>query len=137
MQTTLYPETIKSLDKVQHLTKEQMFSKMFMEQTGYTSFDYALPQQWLNDFTGFCKENHTQVTYDLIRSTCVWGYGTGVQGPVTACYEVMAAYWMWNCANNHGSFKPQAARDAENKVLVEELMGEIAHLTQRLRFLNK
>ena len=67
------------------------------------SFDYALPQPWLDTFAAWCRGNtwHINVTYDLILSTTVWHYpaypNTGgcyskAVGPVTCCEEVYMAY---------------------------------------------
>lgn len=54
------------------------------------SFDFALPQQWLNDFAAWCTTHRRECTYDLIRSTCVWTYPENV--PMTACEQVYFAY---------------------------------------------
>ena len=59
------------------------------------SFDWALPQDWLNDFANWCKTSRLckDVTYDMIRSTTVWHYpASGNSEPVTCCREVYLAY---------------------------------------------
>lgn len=66
------------------LSKGELFSQ-FKE-----TFDYALPQTWLDNVSAWCKANSPIITYDLIRSTTVWSYGKGdlLGGPVTVCNEV-------------------------------------------------
>ena len=63
------------------------------------TFDYAMPQNWLNEFADFCIDRDSVVSYDLIRSTTVWAYpaiGSGLQsGPVTCCEEVYSAHKEW------------------------------------------
>ena len=58
-----------------------------------STFDYALPQTWLDAFAVFCKVNHPLVTYDLIQSTTVWLYGndTFAGRPLTVCSDVQIA----------------------------------------------
>ena len=74
-------------------TKEQLslvqYSKsdMFGPQLD-CAFDYALPQEWLNEFS-------KHIDYDLIRTTVVWAYPKehstfGV--PVTCCEEVFKTW---------------------------------------------
>ena len=52
--------------------------------------DYALPQNWLDDFSKF----NPAINYDLIRSTCCWAYPkdkfSGI--PITCCVEVYNMY---------------------------------------------
>lgn len=71
-------------------SKRELFQEMSF------SHDYALPQGWLDGFAKWCADNdHEDVTYDLIRSTTVWGYDPewGSCGrPVTCCTEVERAY---------------------------------------------
>ena len=58
-------------------------------------FDIALPQDWLNDFSNWCKTEvfHKNVTYNMIRETVIWSYVDGAMGsPVTCCTEVLEAY---------------------------------------------
>ncbi len=52
------------------------------------SFDYALPQDWLNRFADFCAKENPVITYDLIRSTTVWIYSSLMGEAYTACIEV-------------------------------------------------
>ena len=48
------------------------------------SFDYALPQEWLNNFV----EKH-QLNYELVRTTTFYAYPDGLpNGPVSACKEI-------------------------------------------------
>jgi|TARA_R110002096_G_scaffold321278_4_gene515373 hypothetical protein len=91
----------RSADKLKslRLSKEEAFSGLS------DTFDYALPQNWLNDFADFCIESDSVVSYDLIRSTTVWEYpvmrpirflGSYSQsGPVTCCEEVYSAHEEW------------------------------------------
>ena len=59
-----------------------------------STFDYALPQEWLYDFSKHCKDCNPDITYDLIASTTVWDYGTAsIFGkPLFACTDVKKAY---------------------------------------------
>lgn len=55
------------------------------------SFDYALPQGWLNEFADRCAANPSKargVDYQVILSTTVWHMD---HGPVTCCREVAYA----------------------------------------------
>ena len=63
------------------------------------SFDYAMPQGWLNEFSDWCKTHQfywiQDVTYDLIRSTTVWHYKPerdSMGRPCTCSLEVAKAY---------------------------------------------
>ena len=58
--------------------------------------DYSLPQDWLNRFSHWCRDNGSYITYDLIRSTTVWAYpDKALFGgmPVFACSDVQVAYY--------------------------------------------
>ena len=85
----------KSADQLKslRLSKEESFAGLD------DTFDYAMPQNWLNGFADFCIDRDSVVSYDLIRSTTVWAYpatGSGVQvGPVTCCKEVYSAHKEW------------------------------------------
>jgi hypothetical protein len=46
-------------------------------------FDYALPQQWLDNFV-----EKSKLPYDLVTGTTVWAYRGFVEGPVSCCMEV-------------------------------------------------
>lgn len=47
-------------------------------------FDYALPQEWLNDFV----DRH-KLDYDLVRTTTFYAYPSGLySGMVSACKEI-------------------------------------------------
>ena len=57
--------------------------------------DYSLPQDWLNRFSHWCRDNGSYITYDLICSTTVWAYpDKALFGgmPVFVCSDVQAAY---------------------------------------------
>lgn len=67
------------------------------------TFDYALPQNWLDEFSSWCSKQpkgavdftHVGlgVDYDMIASTTVWSYPANASsGPVTCCAEVLYAY---------------------------------------------
>ena len=67
------------------------------------NFDYALPQDWLNDFANWCRDNRmlcgdTSLTYDLIRSTIIWIYPENE--PCTCCHEVYLAFQKYESSNN-------------------------------------
>jgi len=91
--------TLKQLQSLE-MSKEECFENVIGG-----SFDYALPQQWLNEFADWCKANSqklhkdksgcSRVTYDVIASTTVWHYPPyteGNSGPLTCCAEVYYAY---------------------------------------------
>ena len=61
------------------------------------TYDYAVPQNWLDAFAEFCKEKYPKVTYHLILSSTVWvyGYENKYTGPVTCCCEVKIAFDAW------------------------------------------
>lgn len=130
MQIIKYPETIKSL-KLNRISKQDLFGRVNLEDSYCKSFDYALPQGWLDAFTEFCKQHFTQVTYDLIRGTCVWGYGRG-SGPITGCYEVMAAHGLWEADCNDGEI-PQTAKQAQHELDRRACMDQIKSLQDKLR----
>lgn len=54
-----------------------------------TSFDYALPQQWLDKFV-----ERSKLPYDLVLSTTFWIYQPKARWgvPISACQEV--DYWL-------------------------------------------
>lgn len=61
-------------------TKEQAFNPLKRQSI---TFDYALPQDWLN---WFVKESG--LDYHLVLGTTVWSYRERMQGPVSCCEEV-------------------------------------------------
>jgi hypothetical protein len=80
-----YPVSeLNSLNK----TKSQIFQEI-----GF-SFDCVLPQNWLDDFSEWCKLNHRELTYHLILSTTVWAYPPKFFNglPISCCKEVTSAY---------------------------------------------
>jgi hypothetical protein len=89
MISSLAMRPIKTYDH-EHLpsgTKQEIFSHLGCV------FDFAVPQEWLNDF---CKR-HPDFSYGLVLGTTVWAYperGTfslfGV--PVSCCTEVQNVY---------------------------------------------
>lgn len=74
-----------------HLSKQEIFEDC------PATYDFALPQNWLNDFSEWCECHFRGVTYDLIRSTCVWVYPEryACGEPMTCCLEVLKAYEGW------------------------------------------
>ena len=59
------------------LTKEEAFKEL-------TTFDYALPQDWLDNFV-----EKSGLNYDLVLSTTVWCYDNSLFGqPATCSIEV-------------------------------------------------
>jgi hypothetical protein len=75
-----------------HVSKDELFKDT------KETFDYALPQTWLDAFWAFCKERALPVTYDLITSSTVWLYPKGnyFGMPLTACTEVKQALEKYN-----------------------------------------
>lgn len=73
-----------------HASKGDLFADLC------ETFDYALPQRWLNDMTDFCEAEGNEVTYDMIRSTTVWVYGKTETGPRSCCTEVANAIIAFN-----------------------------------------
>jgi hypothetical protein len=70
-----------------YLMKNKMSKKELSEKIGidHLSFDYALPQNWLNRFVAI-----TKLDYNLVLSTTFWVYEIGsVFGkPISGCCEV-------------------------------------------------
>jgi hypothetical protein len=59
------------------MTKAEVFK-------GLDNFDFALPQNWLNDFVDW-----SHFDYSLVLSTTVWSYVSSLFGmPVSCCIEV-------------------------------------------------
>ena len=52
----------------------------------YDSFDFALPQDWIN---WFCK--HTGLKYEIVRFSTIWVYDRGRSFPESFCKEVQRA----------------------------------------------
>lgn len=59
------------------------------------SFDYALPQPWLDAFAKWCETHYPDISYHLILSTTVATYHKSQLGEVfcTRCSEVYGAYY--------------------------------------------
>jgi len=96
--------TIKQLEALD-LTKSECFENYGDDKEDGWEFDYALPQDWLNDFAGWCKNTktdnwHRNVTYDLIASTTVWVYPPLFGEPCTCCHEVYLAYQKYESSIN-------------------------------------
>jgi len=53
------------------------------ELLGLKTFDYALPQQWLNDFSKYSRFN-----YNFILATTFWNYDFIMGYPISACTEI-------------------------------------------------
>lgn len=84
--------------------------KLFQGADKEGSFDYALPQGWLDDFANWCGVNAPHVTYHLIMSTTVWLYPkNGTHGPMTACREVGNAYVTYLTKGGYGDQDRSAA----------------------------
>lgn len=81
---TISTKTLESM----HVTKGELFASV------KNTFDYAIPQDWLNNFADYCETWNKNITYDLIRSTVVWEYPKdSIFGrPLFACTEVKKAY---------------------------------------------
>lgn len=83
--------------------------KLFEELKG--TFDYTLPQWWLDKFAKYCIEQAEEneydilVTYDLIASSTVWYYPPSGRlqfsgMPVFGCIEVETAYRKYEKSEN-------------------------------------
>ena len=67
---------------INKITKEQL-SNLIGLSWGH-SFDYALPQQWLDDFV-----ERNNIPYDTVRSTTFYVYEESIHGyPMSGCTEV-------------------------------------------------
>lgn len=77
--------------------KEKRMSKEEMFKNGNFSFDYSLPQDWLNEFSDWCKKFKSELTYDIILSTTIWAFTpTNFYGfPVFGCLEVYEEYLVY------------------------------------------
>jgi len=87
----------KVIDSVPILNIAQLKALVISKQECFANlgktFDYALPQDWLNDFSDWCKCHPMRsfvVTYDAISSTTVWIYPESM--PATCCSEVYYTY---------------------------------------------
>jgi hypothetical protein len=82
--------TLKQIEKML-VPKGELFQTLKNEGM---KFDYALPQDWLNDLADYCRVYFPNVTRDLITSTTVWVYasqGFTFGDAFTACTEVQQA----------------------------------------------
>lgn len=74
-------------DCLPELTKGEIFdhlsSREKLFQDDALTFDYALPQTWLDDFV-----KRSGLEYHLVLGTTIWAYLGTVQGPVSCCIEV-------------------------------------------------
>jgi hypothetical protein len=77
-----HQETYETLTNM-NVSKDDIFKELSI------TFDYALPQDWLDMLANLPGAP----SYDAILSTTVWGYPPGnIMGiPITACIEVQAA----------------------------------------------
>lgn len=102
-------KTHKVIEAIDVLTLNQLQALSISKGEAFANyphtFDYAVPQPWLNDFAEWCKLNTLNLVgglglnwYNLILSTTVWGYEKNDNhclrwvGPVTCCKEVYQAY---------------------------------------------
>ena len=69
------------------VTKGELFAEL--KKQGI-EFDYAIPEDWADDFYAYCKKHNPIITYHLITSTTVWTYGTIFGNPLSCCAEVTA-----------------------------------------------
>tara|TARA_Y100000361_G_C11098802_1_gene310694 strand:+ start:124 stop:471 length:348 start_codon:yes stop_codon:yes gene_type:complete len=79
-------------------SKEELFKEMS------DTFDYALPQEWLNSFADWCEHSlpvvYGKLTYDLIRSTSVMAYPKDdFARVVSACEEVHTALQLYGMSD--------------------------------------
>jgi hypothetical protein len=75
-------------------TKGELFQDL---RDGNVTFDYPLPQYWLDHFAAWCQVHAPAVTYGWITSTTVWAYGHDDMcgGPVSVCHEVQEALLLY------------------------------------------
>jgi hypothetical protein len=91
-----YPELILSLEfsweepktySINELEKMKVSKgELFADYGKAKSFDFALPQVWLNSFANYCKQGQRELSYHLILSTTVWVYPESK--PISLCTEV-------------------------------------------------
>jgi len=75
--------------------KESGISKRELTKDIKFTFDYAVPQPWLDDFSDWCKLNHPELDYHTILFSVVWGYPKNKFWgglPIFFCKEVLNAY---------------------------------------------
>lgn len=89
--------TIQELES-KNMTKGELFAEL-RKDTAH-EFDYALPQDWLDAFSEFCKVNDPKITYHLILGTTVWVYPESA--PLTRCTEVDKALDVYAVALANG-----------------------------------
>lgn len=82
---------LKTFDQIRklHSTKSELFENL------KSTFDYSLPQNWLDSFANWCKENNHDTGYYKIMGTTVWAYSDQYRGPVTCCSEVYDSWLLW------------------------------------------
>jgi hypothetical protein len=73
--------TIEELEKMR-ISKDKLFKNLMKVKT----FDFALPQEWLDNFSNRHQCKLKGITYELIRSTTVWVYPESK--PLSLCTEV-------------------------------------------------
>ena len=75
--------------------KESGISKRELTKDIKFTFDYAVPQPWLDDFSEWCKLNHPELNYHTILFSVVWGYPEKLRFcglPIFFCKEVLNAH---------------------------------------------
>jgi len=66
---------------INKITKEELANLIGLNEV---TFDYALPQQWLDDFV-----DRNNIPYETVRSTTFYVYDEFIYGyPVSGCTEV-------------------------------------------------
>jgi hypothetical protein len=82
--------TIEEL-KEKRMSKEELFKGINF------SFDHSLPQDWLDEFSNWCKIYYPEITYDIILSTTIWAYTqNNFYGfPVFGCLEVCEKHFYY------------------------------------------
>ena len=79
------------------LMNEYPTTKIYRFANVVGSFDYSLPQYWLDGITKFAiGTGRLDVNYDLILSTTVWHYENGHGRPLTCCKEVAELIEQYN-----------------------------------------
>lgn len=79
--------------------RERQIAKMkYLKEFGFDfNIDPALPQDWLDRFAHWCRENGHDINYHVILSTTAWNMnGSPFGGPLTICTEVHEALTAYN-----------------------------------------
>lgn len=73
---------------------EGKVSKSELFEDSKFTFDYSLPQGWLDEFSDWCKKFVPDINYTIILSTTIWAYTEKnyFGFPVFGCLEVYETF---------------------------------------------